>query len=183
MAASVLKDPKYDPFFSLEGAGSLPRLSTNTLKTVESESFHSLDSELANDPKPLGKCKHDAEVAARLLTLLQGIPQSGAQEDRGSFVGGPVDVLDLLWASHDVLYLGFVMDVLFNEWREPEHSAMPRFMAKLYPLEEMEETVPETIHMDSIVASLVGRPLMAEGNILEDVRDKKVKKAIVMTFP
>ncbi|KAJ1084011.1 hypothetical protein NDU88_004166 [Pleurodeles waltl] len=57
MAASVIKNHKYDPLPSLEAAGSLPRLSTNTLDAVESGSSHSSESEHTDELKPSGKRK------------------------------------------------------------------------------------------------------------------------------
>ncbi|KAJ1106097.1 hypothetical protein NDU88_003500 [Pleurodeles waltl] len=60
IAASVLKDHEYDTFFSLEGAGSLPRLFIDTLEIAESESSHSLESEHTNNLKPSGKRKRQS---------------------------------------------------------------------------------------------------------------------------
>ncbi|KAJ1136414.1 hypothetical protein NDU88_002831 [Pleurodeles waltl] len=57
IAASVIKDHKYNPFTSLEAAGSLPRLHTNTLDATESDSSHSSKWEPTDDPKPSGKRK------------------------------------------------------------------------------------------------------------------------------
>ncbi|KAJ1213860.1 hypothetical protein NDU88_001490 [Pleurodeles waltl] len=47
--------------------------------------------------------------------------------------------------------------------------ALPRYMAKPYPLEELLDSV----NVDSVVASLVGRSYMAEEKILKDGADKK----------
>mgnify|MGYP002804430413 CR=1 FL=1 len=76
----------------------------------------------------------------------------------------------------------FVLDVFRNEWKDPEKIALPRFMAKLYPLEDMESKLPEVIHVDSVVASLVGRSSMAEENILKDPADKKVDSSLKKVF-
>ncbi|KAJ1108289.1 hypothetical protein NDU88_005665 [Pleurodeles waltl] len=76
----------------------------------------------------------------------------------------------------------FAMDALLNEWRDPEHITLPCFMAKLYTLEEMEGKLPETFHVDSILASLVGRPSMAEENIVKDVANKNVDSSVKKAY-
>ncbi|KAJ1094169.1 hypothetical protein NDU88_007247 [Pleurodeles waltl] len=59
---------------------------------------------------------------------------------------------------------------------------MPRFMAKLYPLEEMEFKLSENVHRDSIVTGLVGRQSVAEENILMDVADKNVDSSVKKAY-
>ncbi|KAJ1213148.1 hypothetical protein NDU88_000787 [Pleurodeles waltl] len=47
----------------------------------------------------------------------------------------------------------FVMDVLLQGWKDPDCIALPCFMSKLYSLKDMEEKLPEAVHMVSVVAS------------------------------
>ncbi|KAJ1187018.1 hypothetical protein NDU88_003797, partial [Pleurodeles waltl] len=57
MAASVIKDHKYDLFPSLEASGSLPRMSSNISVAAESDSSLSSASQCREDPKHTGKRK------------------------------------------------------------------------------------------------------------------------------
>ncbi|KAJ1154249.1 hypothetical protein NDU88_007003 [Pleurodeles waltl] len=68
----------------------------------------------------------------------------------------------------------FVIDVLLQEWKDPNHITVPRFIAKLYPLEDMEEKMPDSVHADFVVASLGDWSSMMEENILKNVADKNV---------
>ncbi|KAJ1214810.1 hypothetical protein NDU88_002421 [Pleurodeles waltl] len=74
------------------------------------------------------------------------------------------------------------MGVLLQEWKNPERVAVPRFMAKLYPLEDIEEKLPDSVHVDSFVASLVGWPSTAKENIVKDVADKKVDSSVKKAY-
>ncbi|KAJ1179129.1 hypothetical protein NDU88_004365 [Pleurodeles waltl] len=44
-----------------------------------------------------------------------------------------------------------------EEWKDPDCIALPRFMSRLYPLEDIKEKLPEAVHVDSVVAILVGK--------------------------
>ncbi|KAJ1103836.1 hypothetical protein NDU88_001257 [Pleurodeles waltl] len=66
-----------------------------------------------------------------------------------------------------------VMDVVLNEWKDPDKIIVPRFMSKLYPLERMEEALPDTAHVDPLVVSLVGRSSMSDESALRDPADRK----------
>ncbi|KAJ1111897.1 hypothetical protein NDU88_000169 [Pleurodeles waltl] len=76
----------------------------------------------------------------------------------------------------------FVMDVVLQERKDPDHVALPRFMAKLYPLEDIGKKVPDSVQVCSVVASLVGRSSMAEGNMLKDGADKKVDSSVKKAY-
>ncbi|KAJ1216363.1 hypothetical protein NDU88_003966 [Pleurodeles waltl] len=67
----------------------------------------------------------------------------------------------------------FVMDVLLQEWKDPDRIALLHFMSKLYLLEDKDVKLPDSVHVDPVVGSLVGRSSMAEENILKDGADKR----------
>ena len=60
-------------------------------------------------------------------------------------------VTELSFPVHD-----HIVEVLKREWRDPDKIALPRFMAKLYPLTEMQKYFPDVIPVDSLAYSLVG---------------------------
>ncbi|KAJ1098166.1 hypothetical protein NDU88_003282 [Pleurodeles waltl] len=72
----------------------------------------------------------------------------------------------------------FVMDVVLQEWKDPDWITLPQFTAKLYPLEDMGEKLPDLVQVDSVVASLLGRSSMVEENILKDGTDKEVDSSL-----
>ncbi|KAJ1105571.1 hypothetical protein NDU88_002976 [Pleurodeles waltl] len=76
----------------------------------------------------------------------------------------------------------FVKDVIRPEWKGLGKIMLPKFIVKLYPLEDMESEFPDNVHVDSVVARLVGHPSMAEENILRDPADKKVDSALQKVF-
>ncbi|KAJ1162355.1 hypothetical protein NDU88_002823 [Pleurodeles waltl] len=76
----------------------------------------------------------------------------------------------------------FVIGVLLQEWKDPGCIALPRFMSKLYPLEDMDLKLPESVHVDLVVASLVCRSSMAEENILKDGAGKKVDSSVKKAY-
>ncbi|KAJ1124841.1 hypothetical protein NDU88_003289 [Pleurodeles waltl] len=75
----------------------------------------------------------------------------------------------------------FVKDGVLQEWKDPECIAIPWFTAKLYPLENMGEKLPDSVQVDSVVAILLGRSSMVEGNILKDGADKEMDSSVKKT--
>ncbi|KAJ1156747.1 hypothetical protein NDU88_009464 [Pleurodeles waltl] len=65
-------------------------------------------------------------------------------------------------------------EVIKREWKDPDKIILPRFMGKLYSLQDMAQVLPDSVHIDSIVASLVGRTTLAEDAVIWDSVDKKV---------
>ncbi|KAJ1106395.1 hypothetical protein NDU88_003796 [Pleurodeles waltl] len=55
----------------------------------------------------------------------------------------------------------FVKNAIGQELKDPDKIILARFMAKFYLLEDMDCELPDNVHMDSVVASLVGHPSMA----------------------
>ncbi|KAJ1213455.1 hypothetical protein NDU88_001092 [Pleurodeles waltl] len=76
----------------------------------------------------------------------------------------------------------FAMNVLLNEWKDPNCIASSSFVGKLYPLEEIEDKLSENVHLDSFVASLVSTLSMAEENILKDVVDKNINSSVKKAY-
>ncbi|KAJ1194977.1 hypothetical protein NDU88_004261 [Pleurodeles waltl] len=52
--------------------------------------------------------------------------------------------------SMDLPLHQFVMDVVLREWKDPDRIGLPRFMAKLYPLEDVGEKLPDLAQVDSV---------------------------------
>ncbi|KAJ1132985.1 hypothetical protein NDU88_011285 [Pleurodeles waltl] len=71
-----------------------------------------------------------------------------------------------------------IMEVLRRERKDPDKIILPRFMAILYPLQDMQQTLPDSVPTDSFVASLVGRTSLTEDDIIKDSTDKKVDSAL-----
>ncbi|KAJ1214412.1 hypothetical protein NDU88_002031 [Pleurodeles waltl] len=65
-------------------------------------------------------------------------------------------------------------EVIKREWRDPDKILLPHFIAKLYPLQDMAQVLPDLVPIDSFVASLVGRTSLAEDAVIQDTVDKKV---------
>ena len=75
-----------------------------------------------------------------------------------------------------------IWEVLRREWKDPDKIVLPRFMAKLYPLTDMQKTLPDAIQVDSLVSSLVGRTSLNEEAILKDAVDKKVDSSLKKVY-
>ncbi|KAJ1098323.1 hypothetical protein NDU88_003438 [Pleurodeles waltl] len=82
----------------------------------------------------------------------------------------------------DVLIYSCICEVLIREWCDPDKIVMPHFMAKLYPLHNMQSDFPDAIPVDSFVASLVGCTSLAEEAILRNPIEKKVDRALKKVF-
>lgn len=57
-----------------------------------------------------------------------------------------------------------MLDVIEQEEKDPDKIILPRFMPKLYPLENKDSMLPDNVHVDSVVASLLDCGSMAEEN-------------------
>ncbi|KAJ1107255.1 hypothetical protein NDU88_004648 [Pleurodeles waltl] len=82
------------------------------------------------------------------------------------------------WAAGPVLcsWLGRLQaaeEVIKQERRDPDKILLPLFMAKLYPLQDMAQVLPDLVPIDSFVTSLVGRTSLAEDAVIWDVSLKK----------
>ena len=84
-------------------------------------------------------------------------------------------VLDVPIQSH-------ILDVVNREWKDPDKISLPRFMAKLYPLADMQNTLPDSVPIDSLVARLVGRTSLNEDAIIKDQTDKKIDSALKKVY-
>ncbi|KAJ1109605.1 hypothetical protein NDU88_006965 [Pleurodeles waltl] len=70
-----------------------------------------------------------------------------------------------------------IQEMIKWEWRDPDKSLLPRFMAKLYPLQplqDMAQVLPDSVPIDSFVASLAGHTSLAEDAVIRDSVDKKM---------
>ncbi|KAJ1148663.1 hypothetical protein NDU88_001491 [Pleurodeles waltl] len=75
-----------------------------------------------------------------------------------------------------------IQEVIKPEWRDPDKILLPRFMAKLYPLQDMTQVLPDSVPIDSFVASLVGHMSLAEDAVIQDVVDKKVDVSLKKAY-
>ncbi|KAJ1180414.1 hypothetical protein NDU88_005635 [Pleurodeles waltl] len=73
-------------------------------------------------------------------------------------------------------------EVIKWEWRDPEKILLPQFMAKLYPLKDMAQVLPDSVAIDSFVASLVSRMSLAEDAVIRDSVDKKVDVSLKKAY-
>ncbi|KAJ1080837.1 hypothetical protein NDU88_001026 [Pleurodeles waltl] len=74
----------------------------------------------------------------------------------------------------DVPIYPCIQEVIKWEWRDPDKINLPHFVAKLYPLKDMAKVLPDSMPIDSFVASLVGCTSLAEDAVIQDSVDKKV---------
>ncbi|KAJ1207487.1 hypothetical protein NDU88_002878 [Pleurodeles waltl] len=74
----------------------------------------------------------------------------------------------------DVHIHSCIQEVIEWEWKDPNKIILPRFMAKLYPLQDMAQVLRDSVPIDSFVTSLVGRMSLAEDAVNWDSVDKKV---------
>ncbi|KAJ1207584.1 hypothetical protein NDU88_002975 [Pleurodeles waltl] len=75
----------------------------------------------------------------------------------------------------DVPVHACIKEVVQWEWRDPEKFLLLLlFMAKVYPLHDMQPDLPDSIPLDYFVSSLVGCTSLAEDAVLKDPIDKKV---------
>ncbi|KAJ1170769.1 hypothetical protein NDU88_002641 [Pleurodeles waltl] len=75
----------------------------------------------------------------------------------------------------DVLIHLCIQEVIEREWNDADKIILPCFMAKLYPLQDMHQVLPDSIPIDSFVASLVGRTSLAKEAVDKRV-DGSLKK-------
>ncbi|KAJ1216104.1 hypothetical protein NDU88_003710 [Pleurodeles waltl] len=79
-----------------------------------------------------------------------------------------------------------IQEVIKREWRDPDKILLPLFIAKLSPLQDMALVLPDSVPIDSFVASLVGRTSLAADEVIQDFLDKTVdvylKKAYAGTY-
>ncbi|KAJ1090079.1 hypothetical protein NDU88_003219 [Pleurodeles waltl] len=66
-----------------------------------------------------------------------------------------------------------VLDLVLNEWKDPDKINVPSVRSRAYPLEGMVEKL-----LDWLVASLEGHSSMAEDSVLRDPADKKIDGAL-----
>ncbi|KAJ1160858.1 hypothetical protein NDU88_001350 [Pleurodeles waltl] len=74
------------------------------------------------------------------------------------------------------------IQVIKREWRDSNKILLPRFMAKLYPLQNMSQVLPDSVPIDSFVASLFGRTSVAEDAVIQDAVDKKVDVSLKKAY-
>ncbi|KAJ1082763.1 hypothetical protein NDU88_002928 [Pleurodeles waltl] len=55
-------------------------------------------------------------------------------------------------------------------------------MAKLYPLQDMAQVLPDSVPIDTFVASFVGRTSLAEDAVIRDLVDKKVDVSLRKSY-
>ncbi|KAJ1218433.1 hypothetical protein NDU88_006013 [Pleurodeles waltl] len=75
-----------------------------------------------------------------------------------------------------------IQEVSKREWRDPDKILLPCFMARLYPLQDMAQVLPDSVPIDSFVASLVGRTSLAEDAVIRDSVDKKVDVSLKKAY-
>lgn len=75
-------------------------------------------------------------------------------------------------AAVDVPVLPYIREVLNRELKDPDRIMLPRFMSKLYPLQDMCKKLPDSIPIDSFVAILVGWTSLVEDAVIKDPVDK-----------
>ncbi|KAJ1136282.1 hypothetical protein NDU88_002699 [Pleurodeles waltl] len=86
------------------------------------------------------------------------------------------------WCTIPISIHPCIQEVIKREWRDPDKIILPRFMAKLYPLQDMSLVLPNFIYIDSFVASLVGRMTLAEDVVVSHLVDKKVDGSLKKTY-
>ncbi|KAJ1185825.1 hypothetical protein NDU88_002612 [Pleurodeles waltl] len=75
-----------------------------------------------------------------------------------------------------------IQEVIKREWKDPEKIILPRFMAKLYPLQDMAQVLPDSVPIDSFVSSLFGRTSLPEDAVIQDSVDKKVDVSLKKSY-
>ncbi|KAJ1169806.1 hypothetical protein NDU88_001696 [Pleurodeles waltl] len=76
----------------------------------------------------------------------------------------------------------YIQELIKREWRDPDKIILPRFMAKLYPLQDMAKVLPDLVPIDSFVASLVGRISLADDAVIQDAVDMKVDVSLKKAY-
>ncbi|KAJ1202696.1 hypothetical protein NDU88_006493 [Pleurodeles waltl] len=75
-----------------------------------------------------------------------------------------------------------VQEVIKREWKDPDKTILPQFMAKLYPLQDLAQVLPDPVPIDSFVGSLVGRTSFAEDAVFRDSVGKKVDVSLKKSY-
>ncbi|KAJ1137458.1 hypothetical protein NDU88_003856 [Pleurodeles waltl] len=75
-----------------------------------------------------------------------------------------------------------IQEVIKWEWPDPDKFILPCFMAKLYPLQDMSQVLPDSIHIDSFVASLVGWTSLDKDVVVRDLVGKKVDGSLKKAY-
>ncbi|KAJ1213289.1 hypothetical protein NDU88_000927 [Pleurodeles waltl] len=70
-----------------------------------------------------------------------------------------------------------------RKWKDPYKITMPRFNAKLQPLQDMLKKLQDSIPVDSFAASLVGHTSLAEDAVIRDAVHKKVDVTLKKVYP
>lgn len=139
-----------------------------------------------DEAEGLGDSEHKGKYIDRdmLAGLLRHVKSNmGFPDDEApSTSGGPLLRQFQSSSAVDVPVHPFIRDVLQREWVDPDRILLPRFMAKLYPLHDMAVELPDSIPIDSFVASLVGRTSLAEDAVLKDPVDKKVDSSLKKVY-
>ncbi|KAJ1098186.1 hypothetical protein NDU88_003302 [Pleurodeles waltl] len=86
------------------------------------------------------------------------------------------------WVLIPSVDVAVVVEVIKREWKDPDKIILPRFMAKLYPLQDMAQVLPDSVPIDSFVTSLVGCTSLAEDAVIWDSVDKKVDVSLKKTY-
>ncbi|KAJ1193373.1 hypothetical protein NDU88_002671 [Pleurodeles waltl] len=74
-----------------------------------------------------------------------------------------------------------IQEVIKREWRDADKILL-RFMAKLYPLQDMAYVLLDLVPIDSFVASLVGRTSLGEDAVIRDSVDKNVDVSLKKAY-
>ncbi|KAJ1114913.1 hypothetical protein NDU88_003143 [Pleurodeles waltl] len=82
----------------------------------------------------------------------------------------------------DVLVHHCIQEVPKQEWKNPDKIIKLSFLEKLYPLKDILKDLPDSIPVDSFVASLMGHTSLAEDAIIRDSVDKKMDVALKKGF-
>ncbi|KAJ1106915.1 hypothetical protein NDU88_004313 [Pleurodeles waltl] len=75
-----------------------------------------------------------------------------------------------------------IQEVIKREWKDPDNIILLRLMAKLYPFQDMAQVLPDSVPIDSFVASLVGCTSLAEDAVNRDSVDKKVDVSLKKSY-
>ncbi|KAJ1114557.1 hypothetical protein NDU88_002792 [Pleurodeles waltl] len=66
----------------------------------------------------------------------------------------------------------YILEVLKHEWKDPDKIMLPQFMAKLYPVRDMQKYLPVSASFDSFVASQVGITSLVEDAMIKNAVEK-----------
>ncbi|KAJ1177414.1 hypothetical protein NDU88_002669 [Pleurodeles waltl] len=92
-------------------------------------------------------------------------------------------VSSLLWQFQQYTQLDVpghpdLIGALHREWKDSDKILLPRFMAKLYPISDMQHVLQDSIPIDFFVASLVGHTLLMKDSVSHDQPVKMIDPAL-----